>query len=205
MDFNIIIGWSVTLLTIAGLVVLFTLRKKNRNKRTLAPLLAFARENNATISHFDTWDKTLIGIDHGEKSKLFFIRCTPGREIRQLIDVSSVSACRMTKNERKVKIDKESVNVIELIELVFSFYNHEPDLALEFYNNDYDLLTLTGELQLAQKWTGLIRDIVNTKKGRAKERGKAQVTPPLVRPMTNVHGNTKRKIPKEPLEEAHAV
>lgn len=206
MDFNIILGWSITLLAIAGLIVFIRVRNKNRDKRTLAVLQTFARENNSEISYYDTWDKTLIGIDNKEINRLFFIRNIPDREIRELINISEVADCRMSKTERKVKYDKETVNVIDRIELIFSFYNQKPEIALEFYNTDYDQLTLSGELQLAQKWTGIIKSIVSAnQEWRTREQGKELVNPFIVKPVIHENAYFNHKKIKRPIEKAHAV
>jgi hypothetical protein len=166
MNLNIILGWSIAALAIVGLIVFIRLKNKNLDKKNLAPLLLFARENNSEISYYDTWDKTLIGADYKEVNRLFFIRNIPGREIREKINLSEVSECRIFKTERKVKNDKEFLNVIDRIEVILSFNNHKPEVSLEFYNNDYDQLTLSGELQFAQKWTEMIKSIVNPNRER---------------------------------------
>jgi hypothetical protein len=166
MNSNEMLGWSITILAITGLIVLIRLRKKRKEQKILAPLHAYAAENNTEIGSYDWWDKTLIGIDKNEPGTLFFIRNIPGRNIREQIQLSEVSNCRLYKTERRVKFNKEIVNVMDQIEVVFSFFNKR-DVSLEFYNADYDLLTLSGELQMAQKWSGMINDIVQ----RAKQTG----------------------------------
>jgi len=176
MDLNSILGWSGTLLAIAGLVVFVRVRNQKREKRTISALKSLARENNCTISEYDHWDKTLIGIDRNETNKLIFIRTTPLKEIRNVIDLSEAIGCRMAKSERTIKNDKETVTTIDRIEVVISFHSKKEDLSLEFYNSDYDKLVLTGELQLAQKWTSMIKSrISSNRSGKIKEEGRVQV------------------------------
>jgi len=164
MNFNIIIGWSIVALAITGLIVFIRLRKKGSERKNIEPLLLYAKENNAEISNFDAWDKTLIGIDNKEINTLFFIRNIPGNETRVKITLSEVSGCRIFNTERKMKYNDTTVSLIDRIELIFSFNNHREELSLEFYNSNYDHLTLTGELQLAQKWTGNLKTIINANK-----------------------------------------
>lgn len=153
------LGWSITVLAITGLIVLIRLRKKRREQKILAPLHAYAAENNTEIGSYDRWDKTLIGIDTNEPGTLFFIRNIPGRIMREQIQLSEVLNCRLYKTGRRVKFNKEIVNVMDRIELCFIFFNKR-EISLEFYNADYDLLTLSGELQMAQKWSGKINGII---------------------------------------------
>ena len=156
MDSNIII-WSAAILTISGVVILVRTGKRKKENRYLSALQSFAREHNSTVSVYDHWDKTTIGMDQLAPCKLFFIRTVPGKEIRQVVELSEVMGCRLSKTARMMKNKKETVNVIDRIELRFTFIQSQmPELALEFYNNDYDSLTLSGELQLAQKWLEMI-------------------------------------------------
>lgn len=53
-----------------------------------------------------------------------------------------------------------SLTVLVEPEMVVSFYNHQPEISLEFYNADYDSLTLSGELQMAQKWVGIVKGFI---------------------------------------------
>jgi len=181
------LGWSVALLVIGGLLVLRWMRIIGKEKRKVAPLKAFAAENNAQLSAMDSWYNSLIGVDSKVPGTLFFIRNVPGREVREKIDLREVSACWMFKDARTVDYKKEKVNVIDRIEIIISFIKGRPLLALEFYNNDYDSLTLTGELQLAQKWTGVINNLVSAdRKRRAAERKRepvvASIPVPSVKP-----------------------
>ncbi len=175
MDLNSILGWSGTTLAIAGLIVYIRVRNQNREKRALSDLKSLARENNCTISSYDHWDRTLIGIDGNETNKVIFIRTTPLKEIRSVTDLSGAIDCRMVKSERTIKQDKETVTVIDRIEVVISFHSKKEDLSLEFYNNDYDKLVLTGELQLAQKWTSMIKGRISaSRSGKITEGGRIQ-------------------------------
>jgi len=183
MDLNNILGWSITILAIAGLVVYIRIRSRNRKKRAFSVLESFARERNCTIATYDHWDKTLIGIDKKATNKLFFIRSLPAKEIRMSLDLSEIIDCRMVITERKIKFKKDTVNVIDRIEVVFSPYNQKPDIVLEFYNTDYDHLTLSGELQLAQKWTGMLKSIIYANHSRnVIDKKKIQVSPSIHQP-----------------------
>ena len=156
MNLNSMVDWSVFLAVLAGVLVYVWQRNKKRENRTLAPLKEFAAECGTGIADYDAWENTLIGLGKNEESTLFFIRRTPGGETREKIKLTEVSGCRIIKSESHVNIKKEEVTVIDRICLNFSFMDHRPELLLEFYNNDYDCLTLRGELQLAQKWAALV-------------------------------------------------
>ena len=156
MDIVQLAGSSIFILIVSALFIYIRIRNRKRNSRQIAELQAFAMENHATISTWDAWENTLIGISTPETNRLFFIRSIPGREMRQVINLSEVADCRMVKTGNQVAYHKELVQVVDKIELVFSMIQHQPPVSLEFYNAGYNNLTLSGELQLAQKWAGII-------------------------------------------------
>lgn len=175
MDLSTILGWSITTLIIAGLIVFLRIKKLKKKKQVLSVLQAFAKENNSEISTYDTWDKTLIGIDDKEESKLFFIRSIPENEIRQVIVLSDVLDCKIAKTSRNMNFKGETAHVIDKIELVLSFSNKKPNIFLEFYNTDYDHLTLAGELQLADKWLELIKKSIAKKQKKTTKHNNVQL------------------------------
>ncbi len=171
-----IVSWSIIIMASISLIIFLNIRNKNKEKKTLLPLLNFAEENNSSLSSSDHWDKTLIGIDNEEINKLFFIRTTPSKEYREVINLSEVVSCVFHKAERTVSNKDVKVIVIDRIELILTFVNNQkPAVILEFYNSDYDNLTISDELQFAQKWSGVIKGILATNKNRGKEANKAKV------------------------------
>jgi hypothetical protein len=209
MDLNIIMDWTVILIATSGVVVYLWLRNRKRTKRTLAPLKEFAAEYNTEIADYDAWENTLIGLGTGEPKTLFFIRITPDGETREAIKLAEVSGCRMIKPERRVSYNKEYLNVVDRITLNITFQDHRPELVLEFYNNDYDSLTLTGELQLAQKWAEVIgiqlKAGLNWKVPSNKKTKSPAQKLPVTRPAAKVSVYPKTRKLKRPLEKAHPV
>ena len=179
MDSDLILRGSITILAIISLIVFLHIRNRKREKKAFSVLQNFAKEFNCHVSSYDRWDKSLIGIDSGEMNKLFFLRTISNKEYREAINLSEVMSCRLVLDERTVQYNKEKVNVIDKIDLVFSFVNtHKQDVKLEFYNADYDRLTLSGELQLAQKWSGIVKSILDTNKKWEKEVNTAKIQVP---------------------------
>ena len=174
MDLSTILGWLITLFIITGLIVFLRIKNLNKKKQTLSILQTFAKENNSEISIYDTWDKTLIGVDNKKMNKLFFIRSIQGKDTRQVIILSDILDCKMAKISRNVSFKGETVHVIDKIDLVFSF-NKKPNISLEFYNSAYDHLTLSGELQLAEKWLELIKKSISKNQKKITKHAKVQL------------------------------
>ena len=55
-----------------------------------------------------------------------------------------------------------SDTVVEKLGIGFLYHDkNKNEVVLEFYNADYDSLTLTGELQLAEKWCNLFNEKIS--------------------------------------------
>lgn len=160
---NTYILWGVAI-SIAALIVLIWYLRRNDMKKELKifrQISDFAAENQCRINTWDYWDRTIIAIDNEETDKLFFMRTMPGGTVRECISLSAYVDCRMQKASRIVKLDNANVSVTDKIELYLKTAEKSGrDICLEFYNSDYDHLTLTGELQLALKWCGIIRSVL---------------------------------------------
>jgi hypothetical protein len=123
-------------------------------KKTRELLQKFAEENNCKISHYELFNLISIGIDK-DAHQLFFIRTTPENELQQKINLTEIKRCRMEETGRTVN----TVHVIEKIDLCFSLLApNQKEISINIYHADYDNLTLSGELQFAEKWVQLIND-----------------------------------------------
>lgn len=176
MKSNNLLAWAITLLVISALIIYLYFKSKKRKKGYFSMLQSFAEENGCTISTYDHWRKTLIGFGFG---KIFFIRNASNNEVKKVIDLSDVKNCRIAKIIRIVKYNGENINVTDKIDLVVSL-NNNTDVALEFYNNEYDNLTLTGELQYAEKWSDFINTSAKSNPGKGKNSKK--ITDPATKP-----------------------
>jgi hypothetical protein len=161
---------SVTIITILVLlffcifpIVFINQKRKNKMKKSLQLLQSFAEENNCKISDYESFNLIIIGIDK-DAHQLFFIRTTPGNNIQQKINLPEIKKCRMEETGRTVN----TIHVIEKIDLAFSsLIPNQKEVAVNIYHADYDNLTLSGELQFAEKWAQKINDhliTINSKK-----------------------------------------
>ena len=157
MDLKSVIILAIILFLTFLLIKIFSIKSRNKEQKILAKLIGFAQENESTITKYNHWSNTLIGIDESSLKKVFFIRKNSHNEFRKVIDLSEVQKCRVVNVTRTVGEGKNKQSVIDKIELRFTFNNkNTPEIALEFYNSDFDSLTLSGELQLAENWLQII-------------------------------------------------
>lgn len=151
--------------TIIGLILLFIMvlpfillskKKSKGGKHFLSILFDLAKKNNSKISEHELWNNVAVGIDR-DTHQLYFIRKTATNNIVYNIDLSEIQKCRLVNSNRKVNYKGGSYNVIDRLELAFTYCDKiKPEIILEFYNSEYDSVALNGELQLASKWLKII-------------------------------------------------
>jgi len=160
MEFN-----SITIITVLVLllfcllpVVLINQKRKGKAKQSLQLLQIFAAENQCAISEHELFNQIIIGMDK-TAHQLFFVRNTPGKEFQQKINLQEVKKCRMEETGRSM----DTVHVIEKIDLSFApVASNQKEIILNIYHADYDNLTLSGEIQFAEKWEKTINNHLKT-------------------------------------------
>lgn len=156
---------SITMITVLVLlvfcilpVVIINQKRKKKAGESLQLLKTFAEENQCKITEHELFNQIIIGIDK-DAHQLFFIRTTEEKKFQQKIYLSEVKKCRMEETGRTV----DSGHVIEKIDLAFApVASNQKEIILNIYNADYDNLTLSGEIQFAEKWVQLINDHLKT-------------------------------------------
>ena len=156
MESGTLIASLIIVVSCVLLVVIVNRKKKNKDKQFIQSLFDFAEQSNCTISEYDLWNNSLIGIDK-DSHKLFFIRKEEENAIIKEIDLSEIQKCNVINSSRIVN-NKESVqNVIDKLELSFTCRDpKKTEMNLEFYNTNRDNLFLNGELSLIEKWSEII-------------------------------------------------
>src|SRR5690606_15737911 len=89
----------------------------------------------------------------------FYLKKQDGQPKTTLIDLTEVEKCRVVN----VHHDLNSTRLIDLIELRFTYRNQKPaERGLVFYTKE-ESMSLSGELQLAEKWNNLVNAVLQTK------------------------------------------
>ena len=156
---------SITIITVLVLlafcilpIVIMNQKRKKKASESLQLLKNLAEENQCTITEHELFNQIIIGIDKNAH-QLFFVRTIEGKKSQQKIYLSDVKRCRMEETGRTV----DSIHVIEKIDLAFApLASNQKEITLNIYNADYDNLTLSGEIQFAEKWAKLVNDHLKT-------------------------------------------
>ena len=134
---------------------------QGRNRKYLKQLQVLAAEMNARITQYETWSGAAIGVDEHDKH-LFFIKKVKDEFRNTHINLNNVKNCRVIHAEKSATQNSKPGASHGRIDLVFtSREKNEPDSSLEFYNADYDSISLSHELQLTDKWSGIMNKLIN--------------------------------------------
>jgi hypothetical protein len=154
MDTGIIItGIVLTALLISPFVFFRDTKRKSREKDMLNALNALAAKSNSEVGEHECWNNSIIGIDK-QLHWLFFSVKREEKSTEKVVNLADVKRCKVSVKNHNVGFKHQTQTVTDSISLVFEFRQKEKsDVYLEFYNDDYDGLTLNGEIQLAEKWS----------------------------------------------------
>jgi len=149
--------------TITGLIILIigilpflimAISKSNRKKKLLQSLNELAQQQNTTIAEYDIWSNSIIGIS-ANKHFIFAIRHVNNEVKTYQVNLLETINCRVINEGRSVS----SFIVTDKIEIAFTAKEKQKaEIIIELYNNEYDCLTISHELQLAEKWCKIAKD-----------------------------------------------
>ncbi|MBK9489384.1 MAG: hypothetical protein IPO07_11795 [Haliscomenobacter sp.] len=161
MDLGVTLtGVIIVLLCIIPFVVM-SQNSKRKKQQKLQNLFDFAAKNEGNITQHDLWHKSSIGLDETNNT-IFFIRTLQDKEITQVVKLGDMQKCQLINTGRTLNEQESPIKVIDKLELAFTPRDkQQASIVLEFFKVDSDSLTLTGELQLAEKWTNLANVHIN--------------------------------------------
>jgi hypothetical protein len=152
---------SITIISIAiaiaaciALIVLVKTIKRKKTQKKFHALSDYAAKHDCKISKHEFFDGISIGLDE-TSNYLFFMKQHYDKKTEQHIDLSKIQNCRVNNISRMVN----GVVAIDKLELCFSPSAKDvPQLIMEFYNSDYDSVTLAGEVQFIEKWAEIVQN-----------------------------------------------
>lgn len=136
---------------------------RKHQKQLVQSLNRLAEEQNNKISTLETKGNFGIAMDESA-GRLFFTRFVGTEIVTHSIKLSEYGMCKHN-NALRVLEDGDKVTVrVELIFTPVSITQNQE--VLDLYNEEYDSLTLSGELQVARKWEELIAGFLNKKNNK---------------------------------------
>ena len=153
---TIIIGLIIIALCAAPFIFMARGRKR-KQKELLNKLKSIAQSNNTDIGNFDFGPGFVVGLSSA-KNYILFYKKKSEQDIEKCIPVDNLRKCEVKETKQRIRSKKGTEGIIDKLELVL--YPKDQSAApnsFEFYNSD-DFLQLNGELQLAKKWSGIVKE-----------------------------------------------
>ncbi len=158
MDSNTIVIGGIIVLFGITLYILNSRSKKKKEAQFLQPLSRLAEKDNCKISQYDIWNDSVIGIDETQNT-VFAIRKKKEKETSIVVNLAEIFRCRVIEVSRTSGPKEGNAIAFDRIDLAFiNKDKSKADVVVEFFDANTDRLTLTGELQLAEKWCVLVNN-----------------------------------------------
>lgn len=140
-------------------VLMIQVANRRRDKRRIKAFKQLAAQNGLTLTKYDTWGESCIGVDE-EKKKVYFSTGSNGQASSTLVNLSDVQTCSVSSDGKSLKTKEYNSALTERVSLDFWNGNgKQPEKSFLFFDKSIDS-TLTDELLLAQKWEKIISDII---------------------------------------------
>ncbi len=157
MEFGTIgIGLIVIILCAWPVAMLMRSRTKRKNE-ILNALKTLADSHALHIAQQDVWNNTAIGIDN-EKKHLLFVRMQNDHALTSVVDLNNIQQCNVNKSITSFGEGADRYSVIEQLALVLQPIDKSKALmVLPCYDANEDSASLTGQLQLVDKWRAILQ------------------------------------------------
>lgn len=163
MDLKSILLYAVIISILVAMVLLLRRNKEKKRKLKLKSLNDLANAHNCAVTQYEFCGNISIGIDEASDF-LFFIKSRYDEVSSFHINLSEIQKCRIINTSRSVNNNNSIYVVIDRLELAFEPTDKsKQQILLEFYNSAHDNLSLSGELQLIEKWSKIIDNRLHNK------------------------------------------
>ncbi len=162
MDKGILLVTIIFLAIIILPFVFIGLSKKKKRNRFLNKITNLADLRGCTITRHEISNNFIIGIDDSAGC-LFFYKKEPDKEILRDFNLKEFKTCKLLNVSRTVNDKQNQLQLVQKLELCFyPIEEDQPEEVIEFYNDEYDSLTLSGELQMIERWEDQINKYLKT-------------------------------------------
>ncbi|MTK53610.1 hypothetical protein [Paludibacter sp.] len=160
MDIGTTIVGIIIIVVCVGSLMLMSRSNKSKQSSLKKSLVNIALHNHCELTHSDACGNVAIGMDAGKK-KLFFVRKKREENFSRMLDLSGLEETYVVNHSRTAG-EKGELKATDKLELVMAFREkNKTDDKLEFYNVEDDSLRLMGEIQMIEKWNGILNRFVS--------------------------------------------
>ena len=140
-------------------VVITEISRKKREKKLFRLLTSEAEGQNCNITKFEQCCNNIIGLDEANKV-LFFIKKRDSVIISRFADLKEIQNCKAHNLLGSSDNNGTNYQFTKKVELILQpGIKNKPDVIIEIFDAE-EGRQLSGELQLAEKWSEMIRGIL---------------------------------------------
>lgn len=155
MDSNTLTLTAIIVAVCFWPLVLIQIKKIKKNSLLMNTINKLVKENNCNVTQKEQCSDFILAIDETKKY-LFFSKNNKKIDNYNFVNLSEYSICK--KLSRKFTDTDKNNNLIsyDIIELIFTPKSKNvAEKKIEIYNESLDV-SLTGEIQLLEKWVKII-------------------------------------------------
>lgn len=136
----------------------FIIISRRENKKLKEIFFEEAFKHQLKPEDLDRWNNNLIGLDRS-RSIILFVQKRKLGIFKEIIDLKEVSSCEILQEINTVKTGKRTENILQRINLQFSFRNNSfREVTLFNYNETY---VQDFEMIHAEKWKTRINALLS--------------------------------------------
>ena len=136
----------------------FIIISRRENKKLKEIFFEEAFKHQLKPEDLDRWNNNLIGLDRS-RSIILFVQKRKLGIFKEIIDLKEVSSCEILQEISTVKTGKRTENILQRINLQFSFRNNSfREVTLFNYNETY---VQEFEMIHAEKWKTRINALLS--------------------------------------------
>jgi hypothetical protein len=160
MDIGTTIVGIIIIAVCVGSLVLMSRNNKSKQNNLKKSLVNIAMHNHCELTHSGACGNVAIGMD-AAKRKLFFVRKKKEESFSRMLDLDGLEKVYVVNHSRTAG-EKGELTATDKLELIIAFREkNKPDDKLEFYNVEDDSLRFMGEMQMIEKWNGILNRFVS--------------------------------------------
>ena len=161
MDTSVIIIGSILVALTVLPMVLISRSRKQKARLYYQKLVAGASAQNREVSLYEASGRIIMGMDQKAKA-LFYLKPEQEGAQVQSIDLNAIADCKVFRVSRTVGENGSQQSYLGQVGLRFiPRKKAEAESRWVLYDSDEDM-QLSGELQFAEKWAGLIMNEIKS-------------------------------------------
>lgn len=152
MNLGMTITSTVLVLLVTTPIALIQQQQKKKERKLLKTLKTIANQHNSTLTEYDVFKNSVIGLDKKENNLVFYKK-NLSTETVQLINLNEFKSCEILNLTKANKQNKQDIIRLQLI--LNPIDNTKEKETIEFFNHTEDF-QLNGELDVIRKWEHII-------------------------------------------------